>query len=290
LAGTGLLRGLIRPDADHVIVVLDWKAQENAIAGTHSGDQRMIENYLSHDPYTAFARDSGLPIFDAAGDIDTTLRGQYKRVVLGVPFEMTGYGAAAALGVSEMRGFELVDRFKMTYPRCMQWLEEVHSQALVNEIMISKFGWKWRPVPYCTATRYDPPSRRSILNFLCQANGADMLRCAVVLGWMAGVRIIGQMHDAIMLETTKARAEEDTTAMIYCMQEAGRAVTGITLDVDKRLCLARTATVTRSAGLIPGTASRACSRRCDGGMTTHSIRAHAYQTYAPTRTRPVILL
>src|SRR5262249_16078192 len=54
------IRGLIRPPEGYGIAILDWKAQENAIAAAESGDQRMIEDYLTGDPHIAFARNSGL--------------------------------------------------------------------------------------------------------------------------------------------------------------------------------------------------------------------------------------
>ncbi len=52
----------------------------------------MIQNYPSGDPYEAFARDAGLTTAANDEKIDPTLHGQCKRVVLGVPFGMTGYG------------------------------------------------------------------------------------------------------------------------------------------------------------------------------------------------------
>jgi DNA polymerase-1 len=228
------MRSLVWAESGQCIVILDVKAQEYAITAVESGEERMIEAYLTGDPYMAFAHDSGLAERHVTAKDDPALRAQCKIVALGIPYGMTGHGAAAQLGVSEMRGHELVQRHQMAYPRCHEWLREVYNKALVNEIMISKFGWKWRPVPYCTVTRYDPPSRRSILNFTCQANGADEIRAAAVLGWMAGIEIISTMHDAVMFLTTRERLDEDTDTMTACLVQAGYAVTGIKLDIEAK--------------------------------------------------------
>ena len=94
--------------------------------------------------------------------------------------------------------------------------------------MATKFGWKWRPVPYCTAYRIDQPSARSIQNFHCQASGGEMLRAAAVLVWLAGIEIVHTMHDALMILAPLERLDEAVARMIT----AGRVITGFDLTVD----------------------------------------------------------
>jgi hypothetical protein len=111
-------------------------------------------------------------------------------------------------------------------------LEETLDSALINEIMVTKFGWKWRPVPYCTASRHDAPSARSIQNFHCQAAGGDMLRGAAVLAWLAGIQIVHTMHDALMIMAPLERLDEALATTKGCMIEAGRSIAGFDLTVD----------------------------------------------------------
>jgi hypothetical protein len=49
------MRGLIRPPPGLGIAYVDFSAQEIAIAAALSGDERMLEDYISGDPYIGFA-------------------------------------------------------------------------------------------------------------------------------------------------------------------------------------------------------------------------------------------
>ena len=55
LAAPGWLRRLIKPEPGRGLAVIDWEQQEFGIAAALSGDQRMMADYLSGDPYQALA-------------------------------------------------------------------------------------------------------------------------------------------------------------------------------------------------------------------------------------------
>ena len=59
------LRGLIRPPEGYGLAFLDWAAQEIGIAAALSGDERMIKDYSTGDPYLAFAKAARLVPEDA---------------------------------------------------------------------------------------------------------------------------------------------------------------------------------------------------------------------------------
>ena len=227
---TRWIRGLIRPPEGYGLAVLDWKAQEYAITAALSGDSRMIDDYQKEDPYWAFAVAAHLCGADAA--IDKKLRGQCKVICLGIPYGMTEHAAAAQLGVSLPYAHTLIRLHKATYHVADRWVQNVVHRALVDEIMATKFGWKWRCVPYQTAVGYDFPTARSIRNFYCQANGADMMRGAVVSAWLAGIRVVSTMHDALMIVAPLTGFDHAVAVTRQCMVEAGRALTGFGLRVD----------------------------------------------------------
>jgi hypothetical protein len=224
------VRGLVRPPKGFGIAVLDWKSQEYCIAAAASGDERMIAACRSGDPYRTFAHDARLvPVGD---EVCAQLRAQCKIVALGVTYGMTEHGASLQLDIPLWRARDLIGRHKATYRPCWRWLDDTLNRALLNEMMATKFGWKWRPIPYCTAYRVDQPSARSIQNFHCQATGAEMLRAAAVLAWLAGVEIIHTMHDALMISAPLERFDEAVAKTKECMITAGRAITGFDLTVD----------------------------------------------------------
>ena len=224
------IRGLVRPPKGFGIAVLDWKSQEYCIAAAESGDERMIAACRSSDPYRTFAYDARL--VPAECEVSPQLRAQCKIVALGVTYGMTEHGASVQLDIPLWKARDLIGRHKSTYRPCWRWLEDTLNGALLNELMATKFGWKWRPIPYCTAYRVDQPSARSIQNFHCQATGAEMLRAAAVLVWLAGVEIIHTMHDALMILAPLERLDEAVAKTRECMITAGRVITGFDLTVD----------------------------------------------------------
>jgi hypothetical protein len=80
--------------------------------------------------------------------------------------------------------------------------------------------------------RYDPasksskPNPRTLRNFPCQGNGAEMLRLAICLGVERGIKVVAPVHDAIAIETTIAHMQDDVVTMREAMAEASRIVLG----------------------------------------------------------------
>jgi hypothetical protein len=80
------------------------------------------------------------------------------------------------------------------------------------------FGWPLHVGP--------DANERSIRNFPCQANAAEMLRLACCLGIERGVEICAPVHDAVLIAAPLDRLEGDIFAMRAAMAEASRVVLG----------------------------------------------------------------
>ena len=57
-----------------------------------------------------------------------------------------------------------------------------------------------------------------------QANGAEMLRIAVILGREKGINICATIHDALLIEAPLDQLEAQTAVMQSCMAEASRLI------------------------------------------------------------------
>lgn len=86
------LRGLIRPDPGGAIAYLDWSGQEYGIAAALSGDEAMMLDYQSGDPYLTFAKRLGLVPPEATKKTHSGVREAFK-VALGLG-AMYGLGPA----------------------------------------------------------------------------------------------------------------------------------------------------------------------------------------------------
>jgi hypothetical protein len=96
-------------------------------------------------------------------------------------------------------------------------------RAMLDRRIESEYGW---PLYISTS-----PNRRTLYNFVAQANGAECLRLG---GWhMCEAGIVPSMliHDGILIE---ARDSEQVEHAIEIMRGAGRDVCrGFELDVEK---------------------------------------------------------
>jgi hypothetical protein len=225
-------RGLLRPPEGYGIAILDWKAQEYAITGARSGDARLIADYVSGEPYMAFGINAGLATSESTSEHPR--RGQFKVVCLAIPYGGTEKAIGAQLNIPEPSARHLVQLHKSTYPAAHRWIEGVVYEALAAEVMSTRFGWKWRPVPFERSNgAIDFPSPRSIRNFYCQGDGADMMRGATLLAWQSGVTVCATMHDALMIIAPLTELDDAVAITEDCMVRAGEAICGFDLKVDK---------------------------------------------------------
>jgi hypothetical protein len=219
------LRNLIKPEPGAALAYIDWQSQEFGIAAVLSGDERMMEAYSSGDPYLAFAKQSSAVPADATKVTHKRERDVFKTVVLGVSYGMEAPALAGRIGISELEARELLRKHRETYPRFWRWSEDVVERAMCHLHIASVFGWQLR-------TRADA-NPRSIRNFPMQANGAEMLRIACCLGTERGVQICAPVHDALLIEASVEKIEDEADRMREFMRAASRVVlAGFELRTD----------------------------------------------------------
>jgi DNA polymerase-1 len=210
------MRGLVRPSAGHGLVYIDWSQQEFGIAAALSRDPEMQAAYKSGDPYLSFAKQAGAAPPDATKESHPDVRNLYKTCVLAVQYQTTAQGLSQRLDKPIHEAQSLLDQHRRLYSRYWEWIERVSDHAFLNKEMTACFGWRLN-----VSTQTKP---RTVANFQMQANGAEMLRLAVIFGREEGIKICVTIHDAILIEATLDELEEQTAAMQSCMAEASRLV------------------------------------------------------------------
>ena len=181
------VRGLIQPNPDHGLAYLDWNQQEFGIAAALSQDSAMMEAYCSGDPYLAFAKQAGAVPMDATKATHKIERDRFKQCVLAVQYGMTSKSLAVNLGTSEYEAEQLLQMHKRTYRDFWVWSDRVWNTALFRGWIETVFGWRLR----VTADS----NERSVKNFPMQANGAEMMRIAVIETIDAGIELCAPVHD-----------------------------------------------------------------------------------------------
>jgi DNA polymerase-1 len=224
------LRHLIKPPPSSVLVYVDWSAQEFAIAAVLSGDSHMLQDYLSGDPYTAFAkRARAIPSWGTKRT-HAEVRDRYKTVSLA-----TLYGAGISTLATRMNlppayAAEILAQHKRHYRRFWDWQAEHIHFVLTQRWTTTTLGWTWYQESH--------PRLRSLGNFPMQANGADMLRVACFLGVERGVKIVGPVHDAVLIECAPKELASMIGIMQRCMKQAGEVILdGFEVRTDYRIVL-----------------------------------------------------
>ena len=212
------IRGLIKPQPGMSLAYIDWSQQEFGIAAALSGDEAMKEAYRSGDPYLTFAKQAKTVPPDATKSSHGAKREQFKQCALAVQYGMGGHSLAITLGESEIIGQHLLRLHKDTYPVYWRWSGSVVNHALLGNPIKTVFGWTLNPT--------GKPNTRSLANFPIQANGAEMLRLAIIWALERRVRVCAPIHDALLIEAPTAEIEASVTITQQAMQEASRVVLG----------------------------------------------------------------
>jgi DNA polymerase I len=213
------LHGLIAPPPGWSVVELDWDGQEVGLMAALSGDPAMIEDYLAGDPHLGFGRRVKLVPPDATKETHREVRDKIcKPVVLGQNYGMTPYGIAAKTGKSLLWAREIHALHRLTYPVFHRWLGDTVAQAKFDGVIYSPFGW---PQAVTAAT-----SNRSLMNYMAQAGGSDMMRIAAIAATETGIRVCCPVHDAFWIMAPTPEIDDTIATMKSIMIRASEAVTG----------------------------------------------------------------
>lgn len=214
-------RGLIKPPPGYGVAYIDWISQEVGIAAALSGDQRMMSDYQTGDPYLALAKLAKAAPLDATKATHKPVRDRFKACVLGTLYGLGRHGLAVQINQPPAYAHELQQIHRRMYPRFWDWTEASVDAAMLTGSISTVFGWRQRVVDKANG---DPVNHRALLNFPAQANAADMLRIACCLGTERGVEIVAPIHDAVLVCAPVDRLDDDIATMREAMREASVAV------------------------------------------------------------------
>jgi hypothetical protein len=210
------LRGLIKPESGMALAYVDWSQQEFGIAAALSGDAAMMDAYRSGDPYLAFGKQAGQIPLGGTKQTHGTERDLFKACVLGVQYGMGAHSLAIRIGKSVPYAVDLLRLHRETYPRFWTWSEGAECHAMLLGSLHTVFGW--------TVRVGTDPNPRSLRNFPCQANGAEMLRLACCFGTERGISIVAPVHDALMIEAPEWEIEDAVADTEEAMAQASEVI------------------------------------------------------------------
>ena len=219
------LRGVIKPMDGMAIASLDYSQQEFAVAASLSGDHKMMAAYRSGDPYLGFAKMAGAVPDSATKRSHPSEREMFKATTLGVQYCMSEYGLSRRLSISLSDARALLALHRKTFSTFWNWSDAAVNVAMMSGRLQSVFGWT---LHVTTETK-----ERSLRNFPCQANGAEMLRTACNLAIARGVKVCAPVHDALIIEAPVDCIDDAVIETQKAMAEASEIVlNGFTVETD----------------------------------------------------------
>jgi hypothetical protein len=235
------LRSLIKPDPGTAVAYIDYSSMEFLIAAAlsdkHFGPTNtMLDMYNSGDPYRAFAvRVGAIP-----AEITTAMlkkpekyvtpnltlgqlehyagvRDKYKVMLLAVQYGMQTETLAGRLGISTFEAHEMLAQHHQLFSQYWKWSDDWLHYSLHTGVMRTAMGWTCR-------TGITEFNERSIRNWAVQTAGADILRIALILAFRHGIKLLGPVHDAVLIAAPIEKIETDVALMQECMRRASRIV------------------------------------------------------------------
>jgi DNA polymerase I-like protein with 3'-5' exonuclease and polymerase domains len=225
------IRGLIKPPEGRALAYIDWRQQELGIAAALSGDRAMLAACTSGDPYLEFARMAGAVPSNATKRSHPEERAVYKVCMLAVQYGMGAKSLAQQTSTLGIQAAKLLQAHKDAFPDFWRWSERVQNVGFSTGRLVSRFGWQRH------VSGMDSPA--SVRNFPVQANGAEMLRLALMKMVDAGVRACAPVHDAVLVEVETATATDEVeTAQAAMRWASGQVLDGFCLETEAKLVTA----------------------------------------------------
>jgi hypothetical protein len=171
-----------------------------------------MRDYLSGDPYREFAA-------SALGVLNPTKqqRQVYKACVLGRIYGMGVDTLARNLGISRAEARRILEQMAARYPVLNAWLERVQIKAAHAMPIVCLLGWS------LTSTGKSG-EERTFLNFLMQANSAELMRLIIVRA--SHLPLIGCAHDSFLIEDTVNQIKQSVAELREIICSTSRDLLG----------------------------------------------------------------
>lgn len=210
------LRLIIQAPAGTVLVSVDYASQEFAIAAALAGDEAMMADYRSGDPYLAFGQRAGGIPTGATKSSHRAERNIYKQAAIAIQYGMGPDSLALQLGIPRSEARRLISQHQNSYPQYWKWRQTVIDTVMCDGSVSTVFGWRR------SCRRKD--SANSIGNFLVQSTGAEIMRLAIIALEEAGYRVIAPIHDGFLLEMDEVGHVNELSLILEIFRLASLAV------------------------------------------------------------------
>jgi DNA polymerase-1 len=220
---------------DKMLVTCDYSQIELRLAAHLSEDANLLHIFQSGED---IHRATAANMFGVALDqVSTEMRYSAKAINFGILYGMGSVSLARNLNITKKEADEYLKKYKATYPKLMEFLEELKEQARTTKEARTLFG---RLRDLREFSLKDPRAKSALeriaMNMPLQGLQADIVKLAMIrvfdeLCDQKTVALVMQVHDELVLEVDQDKAESVAAQVKVIMEGVFRAKIPLPVEV-----------------------------------------------------------
>lgn len=229
------IRKVFVPRDGFVFLDADYSQIELRVLAHLSGDERLIEAYRSAQDIHAITASQVFHI--PLSEVTPLQRRNAKAVNFGIVYGISAFGLSEDLSITRKEALEYINQYFKTYPQVKEFLDGLVETAKSQGYVTTMFGRR-RPVPELKSSNFMQRSfgERVAMNSPIQGTAADIIKIAMIRvdrrlrdeGLKS--RLILQVHDELLIETSMEEEEQVKTILSEEMKHA--AALKVELEID----------------------------------------------------------
>lgn len=227
------IRKAFVPHAGNVFVSADYNQFELRLSAVMANDKDLIDDFNNDvDVHTKTAAQIyGVPI----DKVDKTMRRHAKVVNFGILYGMSPHGLSLATGMSFDEARDFIQKYFELRKPIRKYIDDIVEKALKDGYVETLFGRR-RPTPDLKSSNFAvrEAAKRAAMNMPIQGTEADIMKIAM-LAVEDRLRDIGeqllQVHDSILVETSKDNADQVAKILKETMEGACKLPVALRVDV-----------------------------------------------------------
>ena len=222
-------------ESGYKLISADYSQIELRIMAHLSGDTGLLKAFeQGADVHSATAAE----VFSVDLDqVTSDQRRQAKAINFGLIYGMSAFGLARQIKVERNIAQGYIDRYFERYPGVQSYMERIKQEAYDNEYVETLLGRRlYLPNIKSTNRMHRNAAERTAINAPMQGTAADIIKLAMIKvdTWLEDKKIpakmIMQVHDELILESTENQATEIAEELKSIMSEAMKLDVPLVVD------------------------------------------------------------
>ena len=219
------LRKVFKPEDGKIYIDADYSQIELRVLADISADEHMIEAFKNGED---IHKQAASKVFNTPiEEVTKEQRSNAKAVNFGIVYGISDFGLGEQLGISRKKAKQYIEQYLEQYSGIKQFMNNIVEEAKEKGFVQTLFNRR-RYIPELKSNNYMVRQfgQRAAMNTPIQGTAADIMKIAMinVLKELKSKnmksKIILQVHDEMMIETTLDEIEQVKDILKQCMENA----------------------------------------------------------------------